>query len=68
VSAGTAFSGLLKKLCAKHLSHFCLFPGSPINTPVCDFALDVNGQDWMYCESGSPYGYDSYKRKINKGV
>ena len=40
----------------------------PINTPVCDFSLDVNGQDWMYCESGSPYGKKSYRRKINTGI
>jgi len=45
-----------------------LFRIRAINTPVCDVSLDINGQDWMYCESGNPYGFYSYKRKINRGV
>jgi len=36
-----------------------------INTPVCDFSLNVNGEDWMYCESGSPNRSFSKRRKIS---
>lgn len=39
-----------------------------INTPVCDISLDLNGQDWLYCETGNVYGTYSYRRKINLSV
>jgi len=38
---------------------------SAINTPVCDFSLDINGEDWMYCETGNPYVGFSKRRKIS---
>jgi N-acetylneuraminic acid mutarotase len=35
-----------------------------INTPVCDIVRNLNGSDWIYCQTGSVSGKYNYKSRI----
>jgi N-acetylneuraminic acid mutarotase len=37
---------------------------SSINTPVCDIVRNLNGSDWIYCQTGHVSGTYNWKSKI----